>query len=366
MSGGLDSTSIAAIAVHMAKEKGWNLDLRAFTADHRPLFDDGETALTSLAAQHIGIPLEIVSGASCVPYDGWNGPLAYMPEPLHDPHQALQVEKFKLVAKHSQIALNGYGGDGIMTGQSWPYLAWLLQRVRFGRVIGDFGGYMLRRRRFPPLRAGLRSILRKCFKRDAPTDPNPRWLTPQFQNELRSSEKPREPSKQKNAKHPWHPIGYDMLNGGWAWTLEPEDSGCTGIPVESRAPLLDRRLQQFLLRVPPVPLCVCKEILRRTMRGLLPEEVRLRPKTGFIGDLMDLHMAGGQWKPLPMPQPNNGIDRFVDWQKLEAHLKTAQGSLWTNLRPISLLYWLKATNVEMSFGGATHEADVKHRFEKTV
>jgi len=102
------------------------------------------------------------------------------------------------------------------------------------------------------------------------------------------------------------------------------------------------------------------------MKGLLPEEVRLRPKVAFMGDLIGLQMAAGQWKPLPVPKPNNEICRFVDWQTLEANLRNAQGSLWTNLIPISLLYWLKTINIEASYGGATYEADVKHSLEKTV
>jgi len=159
MSGGLDSTSVAAMALRTAKTRSLPLDLRAFTVGYQPLFDDGETVLTSYAAQHIGIPLEIVSGASYLPYMNWNELAGQMPEPCHDPYHALQVAKFRRLANHSQIALNGYGGDGIMTGQSWPYLAWLLQRGRFAKVARDFGGYVLTHGHIPPLRLAFARYL---------------------------------------------------------------------------------------------------------------------------------------------------------------------------------------------------------------
>ena len=63
---------------------------------------------------------------------------------------------------------------------------------------------------------------------------------------------------------------------------ETEDAAWTGVPVESRAPLLDLRMLRFLLRVPPVPWCMEKELLREAMRGILPEEIRSRPKTPLL------------------------------------------------------------------------------------
>jgi len=297
--------------------------------------------LASLAAHHIGIPLEIVSGASYLPYGGWSESPPHMPEPCHEPYQAVQIHQFSQAAKHSRIALNGYGGDGVMTGQSWPYLGWLLRRGRFAKVVTVFGGYILRHGNIPPLRAGLRSALKKCFKAGDTPNVYPPWLALEFQNELarlrRSGGEPARESK----RHPWYPTDFDTLNGSWAGVLEVEDAAWTGVPVEPRAPFLDLRLQSFLLRVPPVPFCVRKEILRRTVKGLLPEEVRLRPKTPFGGNVMGLQMAGGQWKPLPIPEPNDEILRFVDWPRLEARLKGAPDSLWANLRPVSLIYWLK-------------------------
>jgi len=123
--------------------------------------------------------------------------------------------------------------------------------------------------------------------------------------------------------------------------------------VESRAPLLDMRLHRFLLRVPPVPLCIDKELLRRTTRGFLPEEVRLRKKEAFRGDLLGFQIENSRWSPLPLPEPSAGIGEFVDWPLLKASIESARGeALWRDLRPFSLLYWLVKSERHQE-GGST-------------
>ena len=142
--------------------------------------------------------------------------------------------------------------------------------------------------------------------------------------------------------HPWYPHAVGSINAGlWATVLEPEDSGWTQTQLESRAPLLDMRIQRFLLSVPPIPLCIDKELLRRAVRGLLPEQVRVRVKTPFRGDLLAFQIKCNQWRPLP-PHPHPAVLQFVDWSRLQASIENAHGgNLWRDLRPFSLLYWLQ-------------------------
>ena len=109
-----------------------------------------------------------------------------------------------------------------------------------------------------------------------------------------------------------------------------------------RAPLLDQRLLRFLLRVPPVPWCMEKELLREAMRGMLPEEVRARPKTPLLGELIKHYVESKKWSPLPLSEPTPEVRKLVDWERLGTTLSTAAGStLWVGLRPVSLCRWLK-------------------------
>jgi asparagine synthase (glutamine-hydrolysing) len=91
MSGGLDSTSVAAVASKVKAERGVPASLRAYTVDYTPLLDDQEGKFASLAAQHLGMPIEILSGASCIPFGRWEELSLSTPEPYCEPFFALHV-----------------------------------------------------------------------------------------------------------------------------------------------------------------------------------------------------------------------------------------------------------------------------------
>jgi len=100
---------------------------------------------------------------------------------------------------------------------------------------------------------------------------------------------------------------------------------------------------RFLLRVPPLPLCLDKELLRRATLGRLPDEIRLRAKVPLAGNPFSLHSKSGRWSSVPPAAPDPLILTFVDWQKLGVSLKDYNGqSIWRDLSPLSLLYWLKS------------------------
>jgi asparagine synthase (glutamine-hydrolysing) len=140
-----------------------------------------------------------------------------------------------------------------------------------------------------------------------------------------------------------YPLGFAGLTGHyWSRVFEAEDPASTGVPGELRAPLLDQRVLRYLLRVPPIPWCAHKDLLRQAMRGLLPEKIRLRPKTPLLGDPLELHVERGTWNPAPLPELAAELREFVNWEQVRAILAASAGpTLWINLRPVSLRYWLK-------------------------
>jgi asparagine synthase (glutamine-hydrolysing) len=341
MSGGLDSTSVAAVAVNSAKKNKLRLDLRAYTIDYQPLFDDKEGFLASRAAEYLGIPIEIEAGASCLPFEGWGGSLPPTPEPCHEPFRQLHIGQNRQAAKHARIAFNGLGGDGVLTGQAWPYLVDRIKNGRLAEVARTFGGYMLRHGRIPPLRGGFHSALRRFIKPNNPIAKYPRWLAPQFEREIRLRDRWCELQRPLESDHPWHPKAHAALFLS-STILENEEPPLSGVPLECRAPLVDVRVQRFLLRIPPVPLCIDKQLLRRALHDLLPKEILMRPKTGFQGDPVVLQMTKNNWTPLPLAPPTESILQFVTWPELSAALQ--KGSLvfpWAELRPVALEYWLR-------------------------
>jgi asparagine synthase (glutamine-hydrolysing) len=343
LSGGLDSTSVAAIATQSAKRLGQPLDLRAFTVDYNPLFNDPEGALASKAAQHLSIPIQVQSGASCFPYADWEAFPPLMPEPLHDPLRSVSVTAIRRGAEHARVFFTGYGGDGIMTGQAWPYLVYLLGRLRLGVIGKAFGGYFLRHGRMPPLRGGFRQKLHRLQGKYDPMAEYPRWLAQQFVQEGNLRARWQELQQPSDNLHPWHASGYATLAGPtWSAVLETDDPAWHGMPTQGRSPLLDQSLQRFLLRVPPVPYCIDKQLLRQALYRMLPNEIRLRPKTPLRGDPLALHLEKRTWSPLPLSRPSPAICEYVNWENFRAVLQNPSAfSPSRDLRPLSLLYWMQ-------------------------
>jgi len=75
----------------------------------------------------------------------------------------------------------------------------------------------------------------------------------------------------------------------WASTFETYDPGATRRPVELRYPLLDVRFVEFPLSLPTHPWCVNKTIVRTAMRGRLPNEICVRPKSPLAVDPFRTH-----------------------------------------------------------------------------
>lgn len=342
LSGGLDSTSVAAIATQIGKQRGVPGLSYAHTADCRPLFDDQEGTLATLIAKHLGLEIEILSGVSTLPYEGWDRPLR-TPEPMHDPFLALSRKQYEQAAVHARVIFTGYGGDDVLTGQAWPYLVYLLRRGQFVTLVKSFGGYMLKHRQIPPLRGGFRTRLRRLMGRTDPMLEFPVWLSPKFVNELHLRERWLGQRGTPKKVHPLHPLGHASLasesSANWS---ELEDTAWTSVAAEIRSPLLDLRILRFLLRVPPVPWCMNKALLRETMRELLPDEIRARPKTPLPVELVDAFAEGNRWTALSLPRVWDELGGFVDSKQLAETLRLARGStLWVGLRPVSLGYWLK-------------------------
>jgi asparagine synthase (glutamine-hydrolysing) len=341
MSGGLDSTSIAALAVTSYGARLQRHDLRAYTSVYRPLLADDEDQYANLVAQKFGIPLDVTSPGTSLPYDGLT--CLPLPEPCHEPFFHANTLHYRRIAAQSRVVLSGYGGDDILIGQAWPHLLNLLRRKKFASVVSIFGGYILRHRKIPPLRGGFRARFCRWAGRAHPTENLPPWLADDFVQRQDLRARWSMLGKADQSAHPLHPAGYaGLCSTFWASALEQEDPAYTGAPLELRAPFLDQRLLRFLLRLPPVPWCMDKELLRLTMRGLLPDEVRLRPKTGLSADGLQFFSESGKWLP-GLTNPAKNLSEFVDMSRLHTSLKHSR-DLWFDLRPVSLDLWLK--NVE--------------------
>lgn len=141
-----------------------------------------------------------------------------------------------------------------------------------------------------------------------------------------------------------------MLSGAfWPNVLEGEDAAWSGVPVEARAPLLDRRMTRFLLRLPAIPWCMDKQLVRRAMIGRLPEETLSRPKAPLAEDPVLLHIRKKQWRPQTAEKLSPVILEMVDCGRLANCVQDENADeALSFLRPVTLDGWLKSIEKKRS------------------
>jgi asparagine synthase (glutamine-hydrolysing) len=347
LSGGLDSTTVAATVCSLRKEASAAYLLYAISADLRPLFADEEGQFAQKAAAHFGIGFELVSRGDIVPFSKFGELARRLPEPIADPFWATYVHMCDRLIQKSRVMLGGYGGDNVLNNETWPYLLYLAQRGWLGRAIREFGGYMLKHKQLPPLRTGIRAMFRKWIGEPS-SEPNyPRWLAPDFEKKFDLRNRWVELWRKQSATHPTHPYGYFTLTDAfWSHVQDKEDAAGTGLPMDTRSPLLDYRLLRFLLRVPAMPWCADKKIMRDAMEGVLPAEILLRKKSPLAQEPFDLHIKNGTWNPASIQDLSPRIKEFVDWSSFlkqsERLGEATHQDQWSSVPPVALNFWLHA------------------------
>jgi len=350
LSGGLDSGSVSAIAAQIADAHGQKDQLRAFTLAWQPFFRDPEPEFAAISAQHLGIAHEVLTDPELIAFGGADSREWLVPEPDQEYFYLREKRLAEKIANHSSVVLGGDGGDDVLNGQSWPYLTHLWRKRDWQRIARDFGGYLWVNQRFPPLRAGLRGKLRTFLQPADKFVGYPEWLNPEFETRLSLKQRWIElGNPPRNPEHPLHPQAYQSLHDGyWASVLEMEDAGWNGVPLETRTPLLDLRVLRFMFRLPPLPWCIDKHLSRLMMTNRLPDAVVRRPKTPLTGHPLDYCSFASDWPSQASEVDRNRIGMFVNWDKWCETLSRPKGSLrWLNLRPVSLMYWLKAVENRM-------------------
>ena len=300
MSGGLDSTMIAASAVLASTATTAPL---AQTLVYRRLIQHEEGHWAAVTARHLGIrntqyPLDDIDD-----FAGFDDPSWRRPEPTDDSAwPSITKYRHEAMLAGATVELSGYGGDVV----SYPEPEYLIALITAGQV-----GLALRHTATawrhlghrPPLyiRSAFRSMWRSQSRRDPATEQAvPHWLNPQLVAEHRLQDRWKALLSGSDFLHPLRPrmaaeIGHPL----WAHNLESEDPSWTGIPLEQAHPFFDLRLVRFALRLPPTPWCSEKLLFRRAGRGRLPKAILSRPKTPLASDPMPPVAPWLQNDPLP-------------------------------------------------------------------
>ena len=300
MSGGLDSTSLAAVARTQLND---NSAVHGFCLVYDRVLPDEERHYSALAANHLGIRITHLNGDRYSLFDeqvsgDMNQPEPFLLSPLAGQFHSL----LRCCANFGQVALTGYDGDSFMNVP-------------------------------PPLK--IRTRLKRLLYRKLPINILlPSWIKRSF------SKRTNLAARLKHSQT--DPVDVaSPLNPIWTALFEGYDPGATKLALEVRHPFMDVRLVEYLLSIPTSPWLINKHILREAMKDQLPASVLNRNKTPLAGDvaLQLATRASVRW--LDSFEVSPQLRAFVNLNCRRKFLdEETSDARWANLRVFALNYWL--------------------------
>jgi asparagine synthase (glutamine-hydrolysing) len=334
MSGGLDSSSVAAMAADLLGCSAPTA-LRAFTAVYETVAEDEERYYSTLVAATLNIGIDHVPLDGYGLFDRWDG-AGLPPEPTTEPMTASTVDMLGRAAQHADAVLAGDGGDALMLPTA---LMGQIGRVPFMQLMAGLWSSRRAHSR-PPI--GIRSAVRRWLS--ARTTDAPPWLAETLRRSLDPRARRIEIDAQRAVNRgPRRTAFNTLIDPWWSSTFETYDPGATAQPVAMRYPFFDVRLVRVALGLPSFPFCVNKHVLREAMRGRLPDAIRLRPKAPLAVVPEAFH---GEWSvasAVAALEAAPGIEQYVDVRAFAATVRTE--TLFTDRAPgtlaaVSLALWL--------------------------
>src|SRR5579872_508488 len=356
MSGGLDSTSLAATADRVSRERYASFDLFAITDidDIKP--EEGHYA--EMVAKHLGIPIYFDKWDDKPVNAQWEQTPFRTAEPCVSPWDVLSNRAYwREAGKRSRVFFWGEGPDNALLLEWRPYLSYLREKRRYGRILSAVSSTLFSQSSLP-FWGRISRRLSQVRRGDAETaDSFPGWLNAGFESRLDLRSRWQERRRAEvTSTHPWRPQGYASLHIPlWTMLFEGADSGEAGTHFELRHPFVDLRMLRYLLAVPALPWCRSKYLLRRAMRGTLPNPVLRRRKKGLSGQLVSNRWASFGTQPF-LQTP--GISHYVDPGKIPNIAVDDQWVFGGHLRVRSLNHWLRYSQTESqhsSLEGSSNE-----------
>ena len=345
VSGGMDSTSVAAILAEQKTRNATSADIRGHTmvvGDHTLAL---EQPFAEKVASNLNIPLQLHQGSE----DDFLGDPALesagdvSPEPgllrRHSVRRDISID----VARYSRVLFTGFGGDPLLSSDR-GYWDRQFAAKKWGEVASDTVRHFSIHGARPP---GLFRFARKA-KEKSPTRASRldivNWLNEDFvrRNDMRQRMEQRRQAVAGELDDRVS-MSTDAL---WRRLFEWNDPGFSGVAVKVRHPFFDLRLLKWASATPPFPWLHRKYILREAMRHRLPVEVLNRAKTPIPGDKRRTLMGRPEFKAQLIDLLNEpALEQFVDRQSVLEGFLSGEGDTAmiakATIRIKSLAIWLR-------------------------
>ncbi|UFH58937.1 asparagine synthetase B family protein [Sulfurovum mangrovi] len=343
MSGGMDSSSVAATVRQLEKENTIPpLTLNAVTAVYDRILPCQERHYAGIVAKHLNIPIHYLIGENYT----FMRPLVLTTRPLEIYTFTLWKEIKKTIAAHSRVALTGASADNLLMYS--PAIT-TMKEVNPIKVLMDLFQLKKRYQKRPAIGSGLLAMLKLKHKQKGNKNilVRPRllsdWFNPEFEKAMELKKIWEETSEwNPNPLHTRHPNAHNTLTG-IDWNTDDIIMESEFTLSEERDPFLDLRLVEFLFSIPSLPWFFEKHILRQSMAEMLPQEIIRRPKTP-LGDLHGKFMLESSSSWINDWQVNNDLLPYVQPDKIPSAIQASSDYTMREqrLRILNLGDWIKA------------------------
>ncbi len=295
LSGGLDSSTIACLTTrHRSAVKSFSI-----RSPGGAYYD--ETGFAKIVARHAGTEY-LEADATHEDMDAMVAKLVWhMDAPMPVPGGINYYVLSRLAAKHVKVTLTGHGGDEVFGGYPAQFAVGVGSTAMFPQTAPTPASESLPHRvRTALAREGLRGLIRRLSARTQPLTPEDRWiqlhcspapesdptLHPAFVAAL-AGYSPRENYLEAFSRAPSENLFDRCLHHDLRCylpsLLHMEDRTSMANSVESRVPLLDHRIVEFIARLPArLRPDQPKKMFRASARRWLPKQISDRKdKAGF-------------------------------------------------------------------------------------
>jgi asparagine synthase (glutamine-hydrolysing) len=292
LSGGLDSSGLAALMAPMASDR-----IQTFSVG----FDDAASnelpfarlAARAVGAQHHEVVLSPDDFFGSLPRLIW-----HEDEPIAFPSSIALNFVSQLARPHVKVVLTGEGADELFLGYNWyrltawneqlgrRYRAWTPPALRHGvRHAVSSLPRQLRRyasRSFLALDPGVRAVCYENFSVFSET-----WRRSLLDRQLVEATDPYREQLRCFDEHPGSTLdrmSHADLQTYLVELLMKQDQMSMAASIESRVPFLDHELVEHVVRTPAqfkIRGLITKAILREALRDRVPREILQRRKLGF-------------------------------------------------------------------------------------
>ncbi len=293
LSGGLDSTGVAALMAPMASGRiqTFAVGFDDATSDERPY---ARLAARAVGAQHHEVVVSPNEFLGALPRLIW-----HEDEPIAFPSSVALYFVSRLARPHVKVVLTGEGSDELFMGYAWYRLtAW---NERLGRPYWRLAPRALRRgvrqtishlprrlhryasRTFLALDPGVRAVFYENFavfpdalRRDLLLDRRHAESADPYREQLRCFEEAPGSTLDR--------MSHADLQTYLVELLMKQDQMSMAASIESRVPFLDHELVEHVVRMPArfkVRGFTTKAVLREALRKRVPREILHRRKLGF-------------------------------------------------------------------------------------